>query len=229
VPPAQQRLSKTERRRQLLETAQQVFAACGFKGTTTRDLARAAGVSEAVIFQHFPNKAALYAAVLEERNVEMWPEEWMAELEARQRAGDDEGFVRLLYSHTIEQCEHHPYYPRLVLYSVLEPHPVTRRVQNSTVPRLQEALRAFILAGQQAGRFGSGSVGLLIRVLLALPHYHVLQTQLFKNPWQTCERDEMLEVGVRFALAGLARGASAACSMANDSQTEDPRPASGIS
>src|SRR5688572_28417380 len=93
VPPAQQRLTKTERRRQLVETAQRVFAACGFKGTTTRDLARAAGVSEAVIFQHFQNKAELYATVLEDRNDAMWPEAWVAELEAKQRAGDDAGFL----------------------------------------------------------------------------------------------------------------------------------------
>jgi AcrR family transcriptional regulator len=44
--------------------ASRVFSEKGFRGTTTRALAQAAGVSEALIFQHFPNKEALYDAML---------------------------------------------------------------------------------------------------------------------------------------------------------------------
>ena len=40
-----------------------VFAENGFRGTTTRALAVAAGVSEALLFQHFPTKEALYFAM----------------------------------------------------------------------------------------------------------------------------------------------------------------------
>jgi AcrR family transcriptional regulator len=40
-----------------------VFAENGFRGTTTKALAEAAGVSEALLFKHFPSKDALYAAV----------------------------------------------------------------------------------------------------------------------------------------------------------------------
>ena len=40
-----------------------VFAAKGFDGTTTRELADAAGVSEALLFKHFPNKEALFSAM----------------------------------------------------------------------------------------------------------------------------------------------------------------------
>jgi AcrR family transcriptional regulator len=41
-----------------------VFAEKGFHGTTTRELAHAAGVSEALLFKHFPNKEALFSAML---------------------------------------------------------------------------------------------------------------------------------------------------------------------
>jgi AcrR family transcriptional regulator len=40
-----------------------VFAEKGFDGTTTRELADAAGVSEALLFKHFPNKEALFSAM----------------------------------------------------------------------------------------------------------------------------------------------------------------------
>jgi AcrR family transcriptional regulator len=57
------RLTSEERRESILKAAQGVFAENGFRGTTTRALAEAAGVSEALLFQHFPTKEALYTAM----------------------------------------------------------------------------------------------------------------------------------------------------------------------
>ena len=57
------RLSSEERRAAIISAVQRVFAEKGFHGTTTRELAQAAGVSEALLFKHFPNKEALYAAM----------------------------------------------------------------------------------------------------------------------------------------------------------------------
>ena len=59
------RLDSEERRRAIVATAMPLFARHGFAGTTTKEIARAAGVSEALVFQHFPSKAALYAQILE--------------------------------------------------------------------------------------------------------------------------------------------------------------------
>lgn len=39
----------------------------GFARTTTKEIARASGYSEAMIYKHFPDKTALFLAVLEER------------------------------------------------------------------------------------------------------------------------------------------------------------------
>lgn len=41
-----------------------LFARQGFAATTTKQIARAAGVSEALLFQHFPSKAALYQEII---------------------------------------------------------------------------------------------------------------------------------------------------------------------
>jgi AcrR family transcriptional regulator len=60
------RLSHAERRRQILGTAMQVFAEYGFRGTTTKTIAGAAGISEATIFLHFPTKEDLFDAILAE-------------------------------------------------------------------------------------------------------------------------------------------------------------------
>ena len=57
------KLSSEERRSAIIRAVRRVFAERGFHGTTTRALADAAGVSEALLFKHFPNKEALYSAM----------------------------------------------------------------------------------------------------------------------------------------------------------------------
>jgi AcrR family transcriptional regulator len=57
------KLSSEERRAAIIRAVRRVFAEKGFHGTTTRALADAAGVSEALLFKHFPNKEALFSAM----------------------------------------------------------------------------------------------------------------------------------------------------------------------
>jgi AcrR family transcriptional regulator len=59
------RLSAEERRHSIVDAVREVFAEKGFDGTTTRELAKAAGVSEALLYKHFPSKESLYAAMLD--------------------------------------------------------------------------------------------------------------------------------------------------------------------
>jgi AcrR family transcriptional regulator len=59
------RLSADERRQAIVEAVRNVFAEKGFDGTTTRELAKAAGVSEALLYKHFPSKESLYTAMLD--------------------------------------------------------------------------------------------------------------------------------------------------------------------
>ena len=57
------KMSGEDRRTAIIKTARKVFVEKGFYRTTTRELAEAAGVSEALLFKHFPNKEALYSAI----------------------------------------------------------------------------------------------------------------------------------------------------------------------
>jgi len=58
------RLDGEERRKAIVEAAMPLFARKGFAGTTTKEIAEAAGVSEALVFKHFPTKSALYQEML---------------------------------------------------------------------------------------------------------------------------------------------------------------------
>ena len=59
------RLPAAERRRDLIETAIRVFTEGSYRGTTTAEIARAAGISEPILYRHFASKRALYLAALE--------------------------------------------------------------------------------------------------------------------------------------------------------------------
>jgi TetR/AcrR family transcriptional regulator, transcriptional repressor of aconitase len=57
------RLDSDERRKAIVRAAVPLFARKGFAGTTTRELAEAAGISEALLFRHFPSKQSLYREI----------------------------------------------------------------------------------------------------------------------------------------------------------------------
>lgn len=62
---ARPRMARSERRRQLLESALEVFVAQGYHAAAMDDIAERAGVSKPVLYQHFPGKLDLYAALLD--------------------------------------------------------------------------------------------------------------------------------------------------------------------
>jgi AcrR family transcriptional regulator len=60
-----QRLTAAERRERILDVATGLIAERGYAETSVDALARAAGVSPPVLYDHFPSKLALYEAVLD--------------------------------------------------------------------------------------------------------------------------------------------------------------------
>ncbi len=59
--PLRRRLPKAERRELLLEAAQKVFVNNGVGGTRVADIADAAGVNTALMYQHFSSKEELFS------------------------------------------------------------------------------------------------------------------------------------------------------------------------
>jgi AcrR family transcriptional regulator len=101
------RRGSSEVRSLLLEAARNLFAAKGYPGAATRDIAQAAGVSEALLFRHFGTKAQLFErAVIDPINefisdyVEQWTAAPVADHTLEELAFDYvDGFYRLLLEH----------------------------------------------------------------------------------------------------------------------------------
>ncbi len=65
------RLPAAQRREQLLDTAALLFAKSGYARTTTAELARAAGITEPVLYRHFASKRNLFIALLDRTGEEV--------------------------------------------------------------------------------------------------------------------------------------------------------------
>lgn len=136
-------LPHEERRARIVRGAMAAFARSGFRGTRSRDLARSAGVSEALIFKHFPNKRALQKAIIEER-LRQTGAFFPPDLEAASLAGA----LRAVAARVIEVSERDPDFMRLLYYSGLEREPLApmffdRRV-TATIGELSGLVRSWI-------------------------------------------------------------------------------------
>jgi AcrR family transcriptional regulator len=80
------RLSAEERRQALVDAALRVFHTTSYAGATTAEIAREAGVSEPILYRHFPSKRALYVACLEQS----WEQLRSAWIAARTGAAPDQ-------------------------------------------------------------------------------------------------------------------------------------------
>jgi AcrR family transcriptional regulator len=59
------RLSAAERREELLEAASEVFGRAGYHGASLEEIAQTAGVSKALIYEHFASKRELHAELVD--------------------------------------------------------------------------------------------------------------------------------------------------------------------
>ncbi|MFA5629602.1 MAG: TetR/AcrR family transcriptional regulator [Dehalococcoidales bacterium] len=66
--PNLRKIQTEERRTQILDTALSVFAHKGFAGTTVKDIACSAGISDGLMYHYFPSKEKLLEAVVEKHS-----------------------------------------------------------------------------------------------------------------------------------------------------------------
>ena len=110
----------------IVAAAVQLFARHGFQGTTTREIARLAGVNEATLFRHFGRKADLFWASLhaELEKVRLGRELQNGLAEVREPAVVLPMLFELMVSISIYQ----PELMRLLLFSALELRPNAEQV-----------------------------------------------------------------------------------------------------
>jgi AcrR family transcriptional regulator len=69
--PAYQRLAVDERRRRLLELGAELFTRTAYDELSMAKIAKAAGISKALLYHYFPSKQAYFVATLEQQAAEL--------------------------------------------------------------------------------------------------------------------------------------------------------------
>lgn len=81
------RLPAAERREQLLDVAAELFARHGYARATTAELAKAAGVTEPIIYRHFASKRDLFVELID-RGARQTLEHWEEHLAGARDTGE---------------------------------------------------------------------------------------------------------------------------------------------
>ena len=178
APDPRRRMSGDERRQQLIETALHLFATNGFRGTTTKAIALAAGVSEGIIFRHFPTKEDLYTAILNHKARQQGIDRNLEVLRRTIAAENDEALVFQLGLKTFESYRRDADFQRLMLRAALEGHDLARVSQRTLGLPLFDLLREYVVKRQKAGALRAGDPGLIVFGLIALPLYYAIVSQL---------------------------------------------------
>lgn len=84
--PPRRRMSAAERRGELLNAASEVFGRSGYHGASLDEIAAVAGVSKALIYEHFASKRELHAELVEQHAGEIF-RRLAASAEAGERTG----------------------------------------------------------------------------------------------------------------------------------------------
>jgi AcrR family transcriptional regulator len=171
------RMTGGERRDQIVRVAMELFARDGFKGATTREIARKAGISEAVIFKHFSRKEDLYDAIIDSRCSDTGGRSTLvAALEGRKGV---EVFGALA-SHLINENELYPAFLRLLTYSALERHGLSEKFIKTKGLELIEFLEGHIRSLIKEGVFRDDiDAALAARAFMGMVHHYSLSQELY--------------------------------------------------
>ncbi len=199
------RLPGRERRRQIIEAAAALFSRKGFGGTTTREVAAAAGISEPTIFKHFATKEDLYAAIIEAKTQ---TEAILEGAALPAQRGDDAGVLRALAHEITARTQTDPTLFRLLLFSALEGHALSDMFFRSRVKRVDEFLSRYIAERMKAGVFRSVDPLQAAWNFIGMVAYHLLYREIFRQKAPAhLTTDRAIDAMVDLFLAGLRQNA----------------------
>lgn len=143
------RLPAAQRREQLLETAIGLFGELGYNGATTSQLAKAAGVTEPIIYRHFSSKKELFIAVIERtglQTIEMWEKQLSIARDPGQR------LKRLFVANPLITDRGHGVY-RVIMQAMMEiTDPEILRALQQHVTEIHRFVAHEVNQAQQDGR-----------------------------------------------------------------------------
>lgn len=206
----EKRLSADERRCSIVDAVKKVFADLGFDGTTTRALAKAAGVSEALLYKHFPSKESLFEAMRDDCLHGPMLEEFKRILELPSSTSTLVLMVHFLAAKMVVKSEgdkgFDPVSHALIIRSMLEDgefaHVMHQQFSKTWTPKFLEC----VATARREGDLAGDEVGADVAAWFAHNLFAMIMLQLRpKRPVvdYKMDRDELTASAVWFCLRGI--------------------------
>ena len=187
IPPGNAngtRMTGEDRRLQILQVAMRLFSQRGFRGTTTKEIALAAGVSEAMVFRHFATKEELYSAILDHKDClheELDPLQVVADAIRRR---DDRAVFEGIALDALDKHDCDPEFHRLLLHSALEEHELAQMFWEKFVKRVYRMLGKYVRERQRDGAMADLPPLVIVRAFVGMIIHHSLNNNLWDRKQQ---------------------------------------------
>lgn len=174
------RMAAEERRQQIIDVAIQLFSQKGFRGTTTKEIALAAGVNEAIIFRHFATKRDLYSAIIDQKACATEMVAKQADVIKAIEQRNDRKLFETLALHILEVHENDETFMRLMFYSALEGHELSDMFFRNQVAERYREVANYIKQRIAEGTFRKVDSQIAVRAFFGMIIHHA-QTNRFFN------------------------------------------------
>ena len=195
------RMKSGDRRAAIVRSAIHLFAEKGFRGTTTRALAAALGVSEPVLYQHFPTKRDLYSAIIEAEAGELTTP--AAELRKLANIATAQEFFGALGDRILRRYETDPELSRLLLFSCLERHDLAEMFFDRLFASFHKLAASYLRRRIKEGEFRRVNPETAARGLIGMISYHGQVSLLFPGRFGKPNRQRIVAEMVEIFLHGI--------------------------
>jgi AcrR family transcriptional regulator len=194
-------MTSEQRRAAIIWAALRLFSERGFRGTTTRELAAAAGVTEPVLYEHFKSKRDLYRAIIEVKSREGL-ERARSLLAPYVESNDDRGFFQAVALMLLERYAEEPAYPRLLLHLAVEGDELTSLLYEQILA-YHKLVATYIARRIRQGVFRPMDPALAARAFLCMPVHHAMLRLFFADQFVKAGNKRIAEEMAGIFLRGV--------------------------
>jgi len=195
-------MTAEERKAAIVEAAVRLFSEKGFRGTTTRELAAAVGVTEPILYQHFATKRDLYTAIIE-HGFQSSQNAGDEQLEAARVREDDWEFFTRLGELVLAWYQEQPEMVRLLLFSALEGHEYAEVFFQSKILIYYQILTEYLERRMKKKAFRTMDPVWAARAFTGMLAHSGMAMSVFQCGTANVSRKQIVEDFVRIFLDGM--------------------------
>lgn len=198
----------TPAQQKILEAAIEVFAAKGYNGATTSEIAQKAGVGEATIFKHFNTKKELFLRLVIPALVAFAKPlaiGRLAKLVAENKNTSEKELLLKLFHDRLGLLRKHEKLLKLILYEA-QFHPEIREILiNELAMKASQVMVEYFNAKKAEGKFRDLDAGVAMRSLVGMFAAFLVWRSLMPSELQMESEEAELEQMVEIFLNGVMR------------------------